>query len=111
MLTQLVERQESNGDIGTNEGDLFDVAVEGEISKHSQRSANGRQSTGLNAKRQKKNEKYGFGGKKRHSKSGDAMSSGDLGGFNAKRMKSGAKGKGAKATRPGKSKRKSLASR
>ncbi|KAK3181093.1 rRNA-processing protein EBP2 [Lecanicillium sp. MT-2017a] len=105
------KRQESNGDIGTNEGDLFDVAVEGEISKHSQRSANGRQSTGLNAKRQKKNEKYGFGGKKRHSKSGDAMSSGDLGGFNAKRMKSGAKGKGAKATRPGKSRRKSLASR
>jgi rRNA-processing protein EBP2 len=54
-------------------------------------------------KRQKKNEKYGFGGKKRHAKSGDAMSSGDLRSFSVKKMKGGPKGGGAK--RPGKSKR------
>ncbi len=33
-------------------------------------------------KRQKRDQKFGFGGKKRFSKSGDAMSSGDVSGFN-----------------------------
>lgn len=103
------ERQESNGDVGTKEGDLFDVAVDDEISKHSQRSGAGRSSTGPNTKRQKKNEKFGFGGKKRHNKSGDAMSSGDLSGFNAKKMKAG--GNGKKSMRPGKSRRKALSSK
>jgi rRNA-processing protein EBP2 len=59
-------------------------------------------------KRQKKNEKYGFGGKKRHAKSGDAMSSSDMSGFNAKKMKYGAggtKGKSFKSPRLGKSRR------
>jgi rRNA-processing protein EBP2 len=50
-------------------------------------------------KRQKKDAKYGFGGKKRFAKSGDAMSSGDLRGFSSKKMKTGAK------QRPGKSRR------
>jgi rRNA-processing protein EBP2 len=50
-------------------------------------------------KRQKKDAKYGYGGKKRFAKSGDAMSSGDLRGFSAKKMKAGAK------QRPGKSRR------
>lgn len=62
------------------------------------------------AKRQKKDEKYGFGGKKRNAKSGDAISSGDLSGFNAKGMKAGGKGKVSKA-RPGKDRRKAMASR
>lgn len=61
-----------------------------------------------NAKRQKKDAKYGHGGKKRHSKSGDAISSGDLSGFNAKKMKSGGGGKPIKS-RLGKSRRKALA--
>ncbi|KAJ6113115.1 rRNA-processing protein and EBNA1-binding protein ebp2 [Penicillium capsulatum] len=52
-----------------------------------------------NPKRQKKDQKFGFGGKKRHAKSGDAASSGDLRNFSAKKMKAG----GSK--RPGKSKR------
>ncbi|KIW33774.1 uncharacterized protein PV07_00598 [Cladophialophora immunda] len=58
---------------------------------------------GPNPKRQKRDQKYGFGGKKRHAKSGDAISSGDLRGFSAARMK--AKGGKVKAKRPGKSKR------
>ena len=67
-----------------------------------------------NAKRQKKNEKYGFGGKKRHAKSGDAASSGDLSAFpGARRMKSGAFGGGGGKTprtaRLGKSRRKAAA--
>lgn len=61
-------------------------------------------------KRQKKDEKYGFGGKKRHAKSGDAASSGDLSGFNAKGMKAGGRGKITKA-RPGKDRRKAMSSR
>lgn len=101
----LVERQEHNSDVGTKEADIFDVSVDNEIAKHSQRSGSTRQQSGArasNAKRQKKNEKYGFGGKKRHAKSGDAVSSGDLSRFNVKRMKS-------KASRPGKGRRKAAA--
>ncbi|KAK8147594.1 rRNA-processing protein and EBNA1-binding protein ebp2 [Beauveria asiatica] len=104
------KRQESSGDVGTKEGDLFDIAVDDEISKHSQRASQrsgaGRSSSGPNTKRQKKNEKFGFGGKKKHSKSGDAMSSGDISGFNAKKMKAGSKK--IKASRPGKSRRKAM---
>ncbi|EHK49757.1 uncharacterized protein TrAtP1_011012 [Trichoderma atroviride] len=99
------KRQEHNSDVGTKEADIFDVSVDNEIAKHSQRSGSTRQQSGAhapNAKRQKKNEKYGFGGKKRHAKSGDAASSGDLSRFNVKRMKS-------KASRPGKSRRKAAA--
>lgn len=93
-----LERQEGGGGQSTNEGDIFDVAVDNEI-KSNQRSG-----PSVNHKRTKKNEKYGFGGKKRLAKSGDAMSSGDLSGFNAKKMK-------AKSHRPGKGKRKAMASR
>ncbi|KAL7908009.1 eukaryotic rRNA processing protein EBP2 domain-containing protein [Trichoderma velutinum] len=101
------KRQEHSSDVGTKEADIFDVSVDNEIAKHSQRSGAGRQPSGarpVNAKRQKKNEKYGFGGKKRHAKSGDATSSGDLSRFNVKKMK-------AKSSRPGKSRRKAAASK
>lgn len=93
---------------------MFDVGVENELKKYNQRSGSGRGQMGPNAgnlKRQKKNEKFGFGGKKRHAKSGDAMSSGDLSGFNAKKMKAGGKGKVTKSTRPGKARRKSMGTR
>ncbi|KAL6900241.1 eukaryotic rRNA processing [Trichoderma evansii] len=98
------KRQEHNSDVGTKEADIFDVSVDNEIAKHSQRSGSTRQSGARapNAKRQKKNEKFGFGGKKRHAKSGDAVSSGDLSRFDVKRMKS-------KASRPGKNRRKAAA--
>ncbi|EQK98955.1 Eukaryotic rRNA processing [Ophiocordyceps sinensis CO18] len=108
------KRQESGGELGTNEADMFDVGVDHEIAKHSQRAPKGAQGGGFNSKRLKKNEKYGFGGKKRHAKSGDAVSSGDLSGFDAKRMKAaGAKGrgKGTKAPRPGKARRKAMGPR
>lgn len=59
-----------------------------------------------NTKRQKKDAKYGHGGKKRFSKSGTAESSADLRGFSAKRMK----GKGGPAKRPGKNRRASTRS-
>lgn len=78
----------------TNEADLFDVALE-EETKPSRKDRQGPN------KRQKKDEKFGFGGKKRFSKSGDAMSSGDLRGFSSKKMKGGAKQRPGKARRAG----------
>jgi rRNA-processing protein EBP2 len=54
-------------------------------------------------KRQKKDQKFGFGGKKRFSKSGDAVSSGDLRDFSAAKMKG--KRSGGTKQRPGKSRR------
>ncbi|KAH6892003.1 eukaryotic rRNA processing protein EBP2-domain-containing protein [Thelonectria olida] len=108
------KRQESGGnDLGTKEADLFDVGVENELKKHSSRSGAGRGQSagGPNQKRQKKNEKYGFGGKKRHAKSGDAKSSGDLSGFDPKRMKAGGRNKVTKPTRPGKARRKAAGAR
>lgn len=82
-----------------NDEDLFDIALE-EPTKDRKHSAGG-----PNLKRQKKNEKFGFGGKKRHHKSGDAISSGDLSNFSAKKMKSGGKKAGG-SKRLGKSRRK-----
>ncbi|KAI0426181.1 eukaryotic rRNA processing protein EBP2-domain-containing protein [Xylaria sp. FL1042] len=103
------KRSETGGaDLGTNEADMFDVGVDSELNKHNgaqrggERGARGRPGV----KRQKKNEKFGFGGKKKYSKSGDAASSGDLSGFSVKRMKGGAKGKIPKTARLGKSRRK-----
>lgn len=43
-------------------------------------------------KRQKKDDKFGFGGKKRFSKSGDAASTADLQAFSVKKMKAVKKG-------------------
>ncbi|KAI1266478.1 eukaryotic rRNA processing protein EBP2-domain-containing protein [Xylariaceae sp. FL1019] len=95
----------SGGDLGTNEADIFDVGVEDELKKYKPRAGQSQSRGGTNYKRQQKNEKYGFGGKKRNSKSGDAASSGDMSGFSTKRMKTGAKGKTMKTARLGKSRR------
>ncbi|KAK0392176.1 hypothetical protein NLU13_1674 [Sarocladium strictum] len=110
------KRQENGaGDVGTNEADLFDVGVDKELSKPSRSGAGRGNTSGPNAKRQSKDKKYGFGGKKRHAKSGDAFSSGDLSGFDPKRMKAGggggrvAKGRVTKPQRPGKNRRKAHA--
>jgi rRNA-processing protein EBP2 len=62
-------------------------------------------------KRQKKDEKFGFGGKKRFGKSTDAASSADASGFSVARMKGRTGGRGGRggarggASRPGKSRR------
>ena len=85
---KLAER--SGADVtSTNEEDLFDVELDRSDDKPERRGG-----AGGNFKRQKKNEKFGFGGKKRHAKSGDAVSSGDLTWFSAKRMKKGGPGGG-----------------
>ncbi|KAL3464180.1 Ebp2-domain-containing protein [Aspergillus heterothallicus] len=96
-------KKKRKGDTSASGGgeadDLFDVAVEDAVSENPRKRARGADS-GPNMKRQKKNEKYGFGGKKRFSKSNDAISSGDMRSYPGRNMKASG---GAK--RPGKSKR------
>lgn len=127
-IKSLKRKRSEFGTTSTHESDAFDVAIDKELSGGAKgaKGAKGAAAGGPNAKRQKKNDKYGFGGKKRHAKSGDAMSSGDLSGFNAKKMKSsggkptrgrpGQAGQGFRAnrgaaTRPGKDRRKAAAGR
>lgn len=86
ILTKHTERQESSTDLPSREADLFDVSVDTEIKSHTNRdksSGKGRggRDGGPNPKRLKKDSKFGFGGKKRHAKSNDAESAGDLSGF------------------------------
>ena len=81
---------------------MFDVALEdaSKPDRSGRPSRTGQGGRGPN-KRQKKDDKFGFGGKKRFAKSGDAASSSDLRGFNVKRMKGQKKG----SQRLGKSRR------
>ncbi|KAL2753918.1 hypothetical protein ACRALDRAFT_1041686 [Sodiomyces alcalophilus JCM 7366] len=101
--------------LDTHEGDIFDVAVDKELKGYDPKSGSGRGRMEPNRKRQMKNEKYGFGGKKRNIKSNDAVSSGDMTDFNPKKMKSVAWGRVSKtkpaANRPGKNRRKAMANK
>ncbi|TLD29647.1 hypothetical protein E2P81_ATG05941 [Venturia nashicola] len=89
----------------THEPDLFDVELEDsattERKDREARKRDGKPSgrDAGNTKRRKKDEKYGFGGKKRFGKSGDAESSADMRGYSVKKMKAGDK------KRPGKDRR------
>ncbi|TGO49870.1 hypothetical protein BCON_0197g00020 [Botryotinia convoluta] len=99
-IKTLKRKRQGADNENTNEADLFDVALEEET-----KSTGGRNDRkGGPNKRQKKDEKFGHGGKKRFKKSGDAMSSGDLSGFSVKKMKGGGAKGGAKS-RPGKARR------
>lgn len=113
------KRQGAGLESGGGGDDMFDVELEdamdgrdtkkrrgAEIAGRGGARAGGRgghDDSGPNRKRAGKNEKYGFGGKKRFAKSGDAQSAGDVSGFSVKRMKGQTKGGGAK--RPGKARR------
>lgn len=120
----LKRKRQGEGLTAEKEGDIFDVALEEEVTavrkeRDARRggaggrggarggssrgggsrggrdaSSNGRDGSSgqANPKRARKDEKYGFGGKKRFGKSGDAESSADMSGFSTKRMKSGGRG-------------------
>lgn len=109
ILTLSPERQGADA-TDTNEAELFDVALDDAAEDPRPNRRDSRGKSGDN-KRAKKDAKYGHGGKKRHAKSGDAMSSGDLSGFSVKGMKgrsSGGSGgfkKGGASSRPGKGRR------
>ncbi|KAK2804206.1 rRNA-processing protein and EBNA1-binding protein ebp2 [Onygenales sp. PD_10] len=99
-----LKRKRRTGEGGpTEESDLFDVALEDAGKSDGANKQRRRDGPGGQNKRQKKDQKFGFGGKKRFSKSGDAVSSGDMRGFSVSKMKGGSKKGGA--PRPGKSKR------
>ncbi|MCJ1403730.1 rRNA-processing protein and EBNA1-binding protein ebp2 [Xylographa trunciseda] len=90
----ILKRKRKDADTGkANEEDLFDVALEDastadRVARSSRREGKG----ATRDKRQKKDAKFGFGGKKRFAKSGDAASTGDLRGFSSKKMKGAKKG-------------------
>ena len=79
--------------------DEFDVQLEEALGE---RKASQRTQRGPNKKRQYRDEKYGFGGKKRHNKSNTAESTDQVG---PSRRKPGQRPKGGKAKRPGKARR------
>lgn len=102
IYTNNITERQGDTSATTGDGDLFDVSVDNS-SKPDSRAG------GAFSKRAKKNEKYGFGGKKRFAKSGDAASSSDLRGFSVKKMKSGGKrAPTGAAKRPGKSRRNAM---
>jgi rRNA-processing protein EBP2 len=100
MLTASTERQ--GADLNANEDSMFDVALEdaAETEKADRAARKAQGGAGPNRKRQKKDEKFGFGGKKRFSKSNDAKSADDTRGYSVRKMKA----KGTKQ-RPGKNRR------
>lgn len=82
---------------------MFDVALENNAETVKKDRAERKEKSGAgrgNPKRTKRDEKYGFGGKKRFGKSNDAASSADVSKFSVKKMKGG-----KKSQRPGKSRR------
>ena len=85
----------------TAEADMFDVALE-EVVKGRRGTTGG----GINHKRQEKDQKYGFGDRKKFAMSTDAKSSSDLSGFSYKNKAQFTGTKNMKPTiRLGKSKR------
>ena len=105
-LADFSPTERKNTDTGpANEEELFDVGLEDAAKgERPSKFANSRDVRGRTQnKRQKKDDKHGFGGKKRFSKSTDAASTADLRGFSAKKMK----GK-KRPTRLGKSRRAKL---
>ncbi|KAK2855720.1 hypothetical protein FQN49_004907 [Arthroderma sp. PD_2] len=82
------KRRGGAGNGQTEESELFDIALEDSSKSDSRRGPpRGKDGEGSRSKRQRKDAKFGFGGKKRFGKSGDAVSSGDLSSFSASKMK------------------------
>ncbi|KAI4233945.1 MAG: hypothetical protein LQ349_004092 [Xanthoria aureola] len=99
----ILKRKRKNTDTGgAEETDLFDVALE-DASKPDKSGRPPRIGQGGRgpSKRQKKDDKFGFGGKKRFAKSGDAVSTSDFRGVNSRTTKGQKKG----SQRLGKSRR------
>ncbi len=80
---------------------MFDVALE-DAAKEDRQSKSakdgGQDRLSRQGKRQKRDQKFGFGGKKRFSKSNDVQSTSDMRAFSAKKMK-------GQKQRPGKARR------
>lgn len=99
----LKRKRKDSGLDTTHEEDIFDVALEDAATTQKKDRDERRAKAAGQHKRKAKDAKFGFGGKKRHAKEGDAKSAGDMRDYSVKKMKAG----GAKQ-RPGKSKRAKL---
>ncbi|KAJ2722096.1 RRNA processing protein [Coemansia sp. Benny D115] len=105
-----IKKRLRKGDLG--DADDFDIDIDSDDNDGRGGQRRGKTAKGgkpmPNKKRQMKNEKFGFGGKKRGRKNNTADSSADISGFSTKRNKSASfsgPSKKSKAQRPGKSKR------
>ncbi|PNS18922.1 hypothetical protein CAC42_6017 [Sphaceloma murrayae] len=99
---KMLKKKRSGASIGNaNEDDRFDVALEdaAETEKKDKAARRANSDGKSNFKRQKKDAKFGYGGKKRFHKSNDAESSADTRSFSVKKMK------GKTKQRPGKARR------
>ncbi|KAL8830351.1 MAG: hypothetical protein Q9170_005764 [Blastenia crenularia] len=99
----ILKRKRKNTDVaGAEETDIFEVALD-DASKADRAPRRIRPSEGGRgpSKRQKRDSKFGFGGKKRFAKSGDAVSTSDISAFSTQKMKGQKKG----SQRLGKSRR------
>ncbi|KAF8469212.1 eukaryotic rRNA processing protein EBP2-domain-containing protein [Kalaharituber pfeilii] len=104
---QALKRKRASGeDPLTTTEDPFDISLEEPAPSASKKRRTDTKSKAPNTKRQKKDAKFGYGGKKRHAKSNDAMSSADITGFSVKANKAKGFSGGGKKKRPGKSVRK-----
>lgn len=101
---QSLKRKRAGNEITTED---FDIAVEEATAAQSEfQGQRGRNGGKPNGKRQAKDQKYGFGGKKKFKKSNDAQSTGDMSDYNRRvKANKAARQGGAKPKRPGKSKR------
>ncbi|EZG07418.1 hypothetical protein H106_03200 [Trichophyton rubrum CBS 735.88] len=86
-INELKRKRRGAGNGEAEESELFDVALEESSKSDSRHRGRGEDGEGSRSKRQKKDAKFGFGGKKRFAKSGDAISSGDLSSFSTSKMK------------------------
>ncbi|KAJ2298493.1 RRNA processing protein [Coemansia sp. RSA 2611] len=103
-----IKKRLRSGDLG--DGDDFDIDIDSDGDADAgagERSGPGKKGgrPTPNYKREKKNERFGFGGKKRGMKRNTAESASDISGFSVKRNKSASFGASKKGKRPGKSKR------
>ncbi|KAI9344336.1 eukaryotic rRNA processing, partial [Obelidium mucronatum] len=112
LLRKKANSSKNNDDGG--DGDEFGISVDKEYGGTGRSETKSAVKAKVNHKRQGKDAKFGFGGKKRHSKSNTAESSADISDFNGRRMKrealgarkgSGVGKKGGSAQRPGKARR------
>ncbi|KAF9923589.1 rRNA-processing protein and EBNA1-binding protein ebp2 [Linnemannia zychae] len=125
-----LKKKRQGNDNSTNADDDFDVALASDDEEMKAYKTSGPNSINnkkrgasstpeSRSKRLKKDQKFGFGGKKRFGKSNDANSSADVSGFSIKRNKSTSfksghkahKAGGAKKQRPGKGRRQNGAGR
>lgn len=86
----MTERKGQDTGAVTERDDLFEnIDIEDSSGKPDRRNGPGK-GGGSSFKRQKRDQKFGYGGKKRFAKSGDAVSTADMRDFSTKRMKAGA---------------------